>query len=407
MAEKRRDHRGRILRNGEVQLSDGRYRFKYVDETGRERYIYSWRLNYNDKTPKGKRKKLSLREMEKNIQINQLDHIKTNDGNITVLELTKKYLATKTGIRVNTTFVYNTVINLLQKDPFGSKRINTVKLSDVKGWLVKLQKVDKKCYSSIHLIQGVLRPAFQLAVDDDLIRKNPFQFQLTEVVVNDSVRREAISRDQEREFLKFVKEDPHYCKYYEGIYILFKTGLRISEFCGLTVSDIDFEKHTINVDHQLQKRAKIGYYIQKTKTENGTRILPMTKDVENCFKKIIENRNPPKVEPMIDGKTGFLYFDKNGNVCHSFHWEHYFEYIVQKYNKINKVQMPKITPHVCRHTYCSNMAKSGMNPKTLQYLMGHSDISITLNIYTHINYEDAKKEITKIYTKQFNERNVQ
>ena len=80
-------------------------------------------------------------------------------------------------------------------------------------------------------------------MDDDLIRKNSFQFQLMEVVVNDSVTREAISRAEERKFLRFVKEDPHFCRYYEGIYILFKTGLRISEFCGLTISDIDFKEH--------------------------------------------------------------------------------------------------------------------------------------------------------------------
>ena len=216
-----------------------------------------------------------------------------------------------------------------------------------------------------------------------LIRKNPFQFQLMEVVVNDSVTREAISRAQERKFLQFVKEDPHFCRYYEGIYILFKTGLRISEFCGLTISDIDFKEHTINIDHQLQKKSKIGYYIQETKTTSGTRKIPMTADVEECFRKIIEKRNPPKAEPMVDGKSGFLYFDKNGSICYSLHWEHYFQHIIQKYNNTYKVQMSVITPHVCRHTYCSNMAKSGMNPKALQYLMGHSDISVTLNTYTH------------------------
>ena len=86
-----------------------------------------------------------------------------------------------------------------------------------------------------------------------------------EVVVNDSVTREAISRAEERKFLRFVKEDPYFCRYYEGIYILFKTGLRISEFCGLTISDIDFKEHTINIDHQLQKKSKIGYYIQQRK----------------------------------------------------------------------------------------------------------------------------------------------
>ena len=130
-------------------------------------------------------------------------------------------------------------------------------------------------------------PAFQLAFDDDLIRKNPFEFELVTVLVNDSVRREAVSREVERKFLKFVNEDTHFSRYYEGIYILFKTGMGISEFCGLTISDIDFKNHSINVDHQLQKRATVGYYIEETKTESGKRVLPMTPDVEECFKKII------------------------------------------------------------------------------------------------------------------------
>ena len=162
------------------------------------------------------------------------------------------------------------------------------------------------------------------------------------------------------------------------------------------LSDIDFKEHTINIDHQLQKKSKIGYYIQETKTTSGTRKIPMTADVEECFRKIVEKRNPPKAEPMVNGKAGFLYFDKNGSICYSLHWEHYFKHIVQKYNNIYKVQMPNITPHVCRHTYCSNMAKSGMNPKTLQYLMGHSDISVTLNTYTHVNLEDAREEVARL-----------
>ena len=208
--------------------------------------------------------------------------------------------------------------------------------------------------------------------------------------------REAITKDQMRKFLKFVHDDNVYCKYYEVFYILFHTGLRISEFCGLTIKDIDLKNRIINIDHQLQKKSKIGYYIEETKTESGTRVLPMTADVEECFKKIIANRKPPKVEPMVDGYTGFLYFDKDGSITYALHWEHYFKHIVDKYNSIYKVQMPKVTPHVCRHTYCSNMAKSGMNPKTLQYLMGHSDISVTLNVYTHVNFDDAKAEIARL-----------
>ena len=79
--------------------------------------------------------------------------------------------------------------------------------------------------------------------------------------------------------MKFIQDDPHSCRYYEDIYILFKTGLRISEFCGLTVSDIAFENHAINIDHQLPKRARTGYYIEDAKTTCGERTLPMSADV--------------------------------------------------------------------------------------------------------------------------------
>ena len=162
----------------------------------------------------------------------------------------------KTGVRHNTEANYNFVINVIKKKPFGAKRIDKVKLSDVKEWLIKRQKTDGRGYSSIHTIRGVVRPAFQMAVDDDLIRKNPFEFQLATVVVNNSVTREAITRKQERAFLEFVKNDKHFCRYYDGIYILFKTGFRIPEFVGLTKSDIEFENHRIKVDHQLQRKRK-------------------------------------------------------------------------------------------------------------------------------------------------------
>ena len=109
-------------------------------------------------------------------------------------------------------------------------------------------------------------------------------------------------------------------------------------------------------------------------------------------------RQTPKVDPLIDGYSGFLYLDKNGMPMVALHWEKYFEHIVEKYNKIYKAEMPKITPHVCRHTFCSNMAKSGMNPKALQYIMGHSDISVTLNTYSHVGFEDARSELARFAT---------
>ena len=144
------------------------------------------------------------------------------------------------------------------------------------------------------------------------------------------------------------------------------------------------------------KEPELGVIIETTKTDAGTRVLPITEDVAQMFQAIIEDRNAPKVEKSIDGYSGFLFYDDNGMPLVAMHWQHRFNHMVGRYNDIYRVQMPNITPHVCRHTYCSNMAKSGMNPKTLQYLMGHSDISVTMNVYTHISFDDAEEELKRM-----------
>ena len=396
MSEVRRDNKGRKLFNGESQRKDGKYEYKYQDARGKRKTVYSWRLTPSDRVPAGRRNDISLREKEKQIQKDLNSNITPDGGNFTVLELVEKYISQKTGVRHSTRSNYKFVVNVIKKEAFGQKRIDKIKVSDAKEWLIKMQQIDGRGYSSIHTIRGVVRPAFQMAVDDDLLVKNPFEFQLNTVVVNDSVTREAITRQQERDFLEFVENDKHFCKYYDGIYILFKTGLRISEFVGLTKKNLDFENSRIIVDHQLQRTRDMKYIIEDTKTESGERMVPMTPEVKEAFQRILANRKNPKIEPMVDGYSGFLFLDKNGRPMVALHWEKYFQHIREKYNKIYRAQMPKVTPHVCRHTFCSNMAKSGMNPKTLQYIMGHSDISVTLNVYTHLNYDDAEEEMQKV-----------
>ena len=396
MSEVRRDNKGRKLFNGESQRKDGKYEYKYHDAWGKRKTVYSWKLTPTDRVPTGKHDDISLREKIKQIQKDLNSNITPDGGNFTVLELVEKYISQKTGVRHNTRSNYKFVVNVIKKEAFGKKRIDKIKVSDAKEWLIKMQQIDGRGYSSIHTIRGVVRPAFQMAVDDDLLVKNPFEFQLNTVVVNDSVTREAITRQQERDFLEFVKNDKHFCKYYDGIYILFKTGLRISEFVGLTKKNLDFENSRIIVDHQLQRTRDMKYIIEDTKTESGERMVPMTPEVKEAFQRILANRKNPKVEPMVDGYSGFLFLDKNGRPMVALHWEKYFQHIREKHNKIYRVQMPKVTPHVCRHTFCSNMAKSGMNPKMLQYIMGHSDISVTLNVYTHLNYDDAEEEMQKV-----------
>lgn len=390
----RRDSKHRVLRAGESMRADGKYQFKY-HIAGKPHFVYSWKLEPTDKLPAGKKPCLSLRELEKQIGYDlesQLDPMKRN---ITVNELVERYLSTKTGAKHSTVANYNFVKNILKKEEFSETKIANIKTSDAKLFLIKMQN-DGKGYSTVKSVRGVLRPAFQMAVDDDILNKNPFEFQLAGVVVNDSHTRTAITREQMRQFLKFVHDDNCYCKYYEVVYILFHTGMRISEFCGLTLRDIDLKKRIVNIDHQLQRTSDMRYVIESTKTNAGTRKLPITEDVARCFRAIIEDREPPQREKFIDGYAGFLFYDKDGNPLVAMHWEHRFNHMVKRYNDIYRIQMPNITPHICRHTYCSNMAKSGMNPKTLQYLMGHSEIGVTLNTYTHLGLEDATDELKRM-----------
>lgn len=390
----RKDSKGRILRRGEGQRPNGQYYFKYKDAKGKTRFKYSWTLTAHDFPPKGKKADKCLREIEKQVQRDLFDRVAPEK--MTVLQLVENYVSTKTAVRQTTKAGYKTVLNFLAKDEFGSRKIGDISTLDAKNWLIYLQDVLGKSYSAIHSIRGVLRPAFQLAEEDDLIRRNPFNFELATVLVNDSIVREALSPQDERRFLDFIREDKHYSRYYEAFYILFNTGLRISEFCGLTNSDLDFENGSIRVNKQLQRGSDMRYYIERPKTKNGERYVPMSEEVKGCFKAILQKRANPPIEPIVDGVSGFLLLDKNDMPKVAMHWEKYFQLSLRKYNSIYKNELPKITPHVCRHTFCSKMARKGMDPAELKYIMGHSDISVTYNTYTHLGFEDVRDDMLRM-----------
>lgn len=184
-------------------------------------------------------------------------------------------------------------------------------------------------------------------------------------------------------------------KYYEGFCILLNTGLRISEFVGLTIEDIDFDSGTIHVNKQLQRTSAGRYYIEKPKTENGERFVPMTKKVAECFRAIIDRRKTPEKEPIVDGVSGFIFLDKKEQPEVALHWENHFRWCLKKHNGICKDELPKITPHICRHTFCGKMARQYLSPAKLKYVMGHSDIDVTFNVYTHMKAEDVRDEVLK------------
>nr|WP_325246961.1 site-specific integrase [uncultured Oscillibacter sp.] len=381
MAERRKDSKNRVLRNGESQRKDGTYMYRYTDVRGKRVCVYARTLE-------------DLRVKEQTIQKELNDGIDYAAGEIIVLDLLKRYIATKTGVRYNTKVGYQFVLNLVSKESFGCLKIRDIKPSDAKQWFIKLYQ-DGRRYSTITSVRGVLRPAFEMAVEDDIIRRNPFSFQITDVVPNDSKSRQAISGEVKERFLTFIRESRHYSQYYDEIIILLGTGMRVSELYGLTRADLDFEARRIKVERQLTRTRHCEYYVEKPKTASGERYIPMTDEVYRAFQNAVQRRKQPKVELLIDGHTGFLFLDKDGKPKVAMHLEHVMKRIVDRYNDAHEDKLPSITPHVLRHTFCTEMANSGIDLKSLQYLMGHSDAGVTLNVYTHASYEAAENAMRK------------
>ena len=153
------------------------------------------------------------------------------------------------------------------------------------------------------------------------------------------------------------------------------------------------------VEYKLGDKLERGgkYYVEETKTSSGCRYLPMTDVVYDALKRILERRPKVKKEPMIDGYSGFIMLDKNGNPKVALHIENEMRWAMKKYKKLHPdYPLPHITPHVFRHTFCTNYANDGMDIKNLQYLMGHSDAGVTLNVYTHASYAHAAEQMAKI-----------
>lgn len=383
MSEKRKDAKGRVLRAGESQRKDLIYQYRYTDIRGKRQTIYSSDLK-------------ELREKEKEIQKHLNDGIDYAAGQATVIALLERYIGLKQGVRYNTRVGYNFVLNLVKQEDFGYRQIGSIKVSDAQQWIIKLHK-DGRGYSTISGVRGVVKPAFQMACNEDIIRRNPFDFKLVDVVPNDSKKRGAMTEEQQDLWMTFIREDKTYAKYYDEFVVLLGTGMRVSEFCGLTMNDLDFESRRIRVDHQLVRERSGKYYVEKTKTACGVRYIPMTEDVYQSLKNILARRKKVKVETIVDGYSGFILLDKDSKPKVALHIENEMRWAMKKYGKLHPDQpLPNITPHVFRHTFCTNMANAGMDVKTLQYLMGHSDVGVTLNIYTHASYDRAAEQMTKL-----------
>lgn len=380
MAGKRKDRNGRVLKTGENQRKNGTYDYRYTDNYGKVRCIYAKTLE-------------DLRKKEAAIQRDLADGIDYAAGEISVADLVDRYMSLKRDIGHNTKRAYGTVINRIKESEFGQMKVRNVKLSDAKRFYIDLHDTGSK-RNTISIYHSVLRPTFEMAVDDDMIRKNPFKFKVADIIPDDAVKRTALTKQQQENYLRFIQENGQ-DNYYDDIVILMGTGLRVSELYGLTKKDVDFKKRLIFIDHQLCRTAEKPYFVKSPKTTSGVRCIPMSDVVYMALKRVVANRQPPTVELLVDGYSGFLFLDKAGMPKVVMHLENYMRGMQKKMERIYGKSFPRVTPHVLRHTFCTNMQRAGIDVKSLQYLMGHSNVSVTLDVYTHVDFHAVQEAFGK------------
>ena len=362
----RKDNKGRVLEKGESQRTDGTYMYRWTDLSKKRQTIYARTLN-------------ELRQKELQVTKTEIiSGVSWESNKITVRELIDRYLSLKK-VRITTEQKYRYLINMLDKIQILDIPIKDIKTSLAKRYMITLSNI------------GYSYGTVQKAVEDDYIVKNPFLFTLSNIIENDSKQRFSMSEEEEKNYIEFISNHGWFRHIYDDVVILLNTGMRVSELYGLTFKDVDLKNRRINVNKQLHR---IGgkYVVLPPKSKAGNRILAMNDETRKAFMhKRTEVR--PKVEYAIDGYTGFVFINHLGFPKTRRNLEGSMREVRKKHIELGLGELPQITPHVLRHTFCSRMVEKGMDVKTLQLVMGHSDISTTLDVYTHKKPDDVAKEM--------------
>lgn len=387
--ERRKDNKGRVLHTGESQRKDGLYVYQYKDVSGKRKSAYANNLS-------------DLRKQEKKINKDLRDNINTANAEITLNEQFDRYMLLKTQIRNSTRQGYLSLWNFnLRNSELGNKKLRDIKKSDILRFYNSLVEKGLKC-STIRAFNYMISPCLDLAVDDDIIRKNPCNGCLSEFN-NDSNKKISFTISEQKNFLDFVKNSSIYCVYYPMMVFMIGTAVRCGEAVGLTWKDVDFKNREISINHQLLYRKTgqtYGFYAGRPKTDAGNRIIPMTSDV---YRALLEQRKEQalrgyRTKVEIDGYSDFVFSTKHGNPMAPGAVNNFLRNIVKCYNKTDgkEFPLPYISAHNLRHTGCTRMAEAGVDPKVLQYIMGHSNISVTMDIYNHISPDRNRDELKKM-----------
>ena len=404
---KRTDTRGRILKDGESQRSDGIYRYRYTDAYGKRHDVYSNRLVATDKVPKGSKPDLSLREKEKQINRDLDDGIKAQVENfVTLNELFQLYMSTKTKLKESTRANYIYMYEKYVQDALGSKKVKDIKYSTIYSFYSDL--IDRLGFkpNSMEIIHSILHPVFRLAVRDEYIRMNPTEGAMSEIKRTydwEKPKRIALTIPEQEMLIDFLNTSETYCRWESIITFFLGTGCRVGEVIGLRWEDCDFEKKTISINHNTIYRKYKGesesrFHITTPKTKAGIRMIPMLSDVKNAL--LAEYNLQQQIgfcDEIFDGSSGFVFQNRFGNLLSSNDINRALERIYTACNNEERerakeekrppVLIRHFSVHNLRHTFCTRFCENESNLKVIQEIMGHADIETTMNIYAEATTE--------------------
>lgn len=416
---KRKDNRGRNLKDGEHQQPDGRYKYQYFDGNGERKAVYSWKLVSTDRLPPGKRDCLSLREKEEQIEADRKDGIDGRRAQKTTLnDMFRLYMSGKGNLKESVKNNYEYMYERYVHDAVGKKPIDSIKYSTMKAFYQDLLsgkgtfRTDGFKPNSLETIHTILHPTFALAVRDGIIRTNPTDGLMAELKKSNNwekPKRHALTEEQQKLFVEFLQTSEIYNHWLPLFTFLLGTGCRIAETIGIRWTDCNFEDNTISINHNLIYRMRsdgnCGMYITTPKTSAGCRTIPMLSGVKQAL--MVERSRQLaegtyfKPVAEVDGYKGFVFTNRNGYVHNPQTINRAIERIRLAANEQEAerakrehrepVVIPHFSCHNLRHTFCTRFCENETNLKLIQDIMGHSDISTTMDIYAEVS-ESKKQE---------------
>lgn len=286
-------------------------------------------------------------------------------------------------IRANTTRNYKERFEHNIKKCIGKMLLSDVKPMHCQNVLNQMKNNYKT--STIYQTRITLYCMFADAVENDIILKNPVTKAVKYNIGKESKKVRALTIDEQKKFLEIAQGTSNYNQF---AFIL-QTGLRTGELIGLKWSDIDFEKRVVHIQRSMEYRYSVGEWrIGEPKSKSGYRDIPLTKEAIIILK---NQKDKLKQIKIIDMRfKEFVFLSRKGEPTKN------SAYDTALFKLCDKADIDRFSMHVLRHTMATRCIEGGMRPKTLQDMLGHSNISITMNLYVHVTEDEKAKEVERI-----------